>query len=298
MTALGVPRIVVQLVNVPPSRMKLQGSALYRDAYHLLLRNPKVRLLNISFANARNLEQWLEIPPGTVKLLRNGFLPESMRIRKGHEVKACRQQIGIPPGAPTVGTIMRFAHEKDPDLWLETASIIAAARPDVYFVLAGYGALSDRIAHRVNELGLSQRVILPGATVDIGAIYAGMDVFLMTSQFEGTPNALIEAQAAGVPVVTPDVGGTGETIVDGLTGLLTASRAASEIADAVLRILGDSSWPRRAAVRGPRFVSQRFDWQRKIDKTVVFYNGGPSRFSQYVDRLVERFRPDMTALLR
>ena len=98
---------------------------------------------------------------------------------------------------------MRFAAEKDPDLWLETAAVIAAARPDVRFVLAGYGEHADDVARKVQEFGVADRVILPGPTADVGLVYAAMDVLMMTSRFEGVPNVLIEAQAAGVPVVAP-----------------------------------------------------------------------------------------------
>lgn len=114
--SLCVPRIVIQLVSVPPPRQDLLEAAFYRDAYRLLLSKPNVRLLNISAANARNLEQWLEIPRGTIKLLRDGFVPDSMRIRTQEEARSFRQSLGIPPDAPTVGAIMRFSPEKDPDL--------------------------------------------------------------------------------------------------------------------------------------------------------------------------------------
>jgi glycosyltransferase involved in cell wall biosynthesis len=289
--ALGIDRIVLQLVNVPPNQMDLLGAGLYRDAYRSLIRFPNVRLLIDSAAGMRGLEQWLEIPPGTVGLAGHSFVPDCMQIRDEREASICRQRFGMPPDAPTVGAIMRFAPEKDPDLWLETASIVAAARPDVYFVLAGHGALADRIAHRVKELGLSRRFILPGVSIDIGEIYACMNVFLMTSRFEGTPNTLIEAQAAGVAVVAPDVGGISGAMIDGRTGLLTAARAASQFADAALRILNDASWPRRAARHGPRFVSKQFNWQRNVDKTVKLYRTDQPRIRRYVDRLIRRFAP-------
>jgi glycosyltransferase involved in cell wall biosynthesis len=271
--SLGVPRIMIQLVSTPPPQQNLLGATLYRDAYQLLLSKPNVRLLNISIANAQNLEQWLEIPSGTVKLLRNGFVPDSMRIRTRQQARSFRQSLGIPPDAPTVGAIMRFAPEKDPDLWLATARLVADDRPDAWFVLAGYGALAEHIALKLEQMGLSQRAILFGATTDVGAVYACIDVFLMTSQHEGTPNVLIEAQAAGVAVVAPDVGGIGETIAPGRSGLLVHDRNAAQLAKAVLILLANPRLRQRARAHGPRFVSQRFNWRRKIDETIAHYNG-------------------------
>jgi glycosyltransferase involved in cell wall biosynthesis len=273
-SALGVERILLQLVNVSPIQRGAPEFSLYRDAYLLLLRNPDVVLLNISRTNARALEQWLEVPEGTVKILYNGFLPDSMGIAKRRRIAAFRRQIGPSPMAPTVGALMRFAPEKDPELWLETAAIIAAARPDVRFVLAGYGELAEPILRMTRALGLSERVALLGPRTDVGAIYAVMDVFLMTSRFEGTPNVLIEAQAAGVPVVAPLVGGVGEAMRDGVTGRLVTERAADKLAEAVVRVLDDPRWRKRAARQGPKFVASQFKLRRKIDRTVGFYNYG------------------------
>jgi glycosyltransferase involved in cell wall biosynthesis len=286
--ALGVPRIIIRLVNVPPFRLNLPGADLYRDAYRLLLGNKTVQFLNGSVANARDLEEWLGVPSGSVKALYNGFRPDSVGIRNGDEAELCRRNLGIPPDAPVVGAIMRFAPEKDPGLWIETAARVAAVRPDVRFLLGGYGALAETIAHRIEELELSPRFILPGTVTDLGAVYACMDVFLMTSLYDGTPSTLVEAQAVGVPVVAPQVGGIGETMLHERTGLLTATRDAQALADAVLRILNDRGLRRSAAKYGPRFVAKRFNWPRNIDTTIAFYRGDSLRLGRAIDWMIRR----------
>jgi len=166
---------------------------------------------------------------------------------------------------------MRFAPEKDPYLWLDTAAAIAAARPDTRFVLAGYGNLAKQVERRIETLGLADRCILPGAAKDVGLIYGALDVVLLTSRFEGTPNVLIEAQAAGIPVVAPDVGGVNEALLDGVTGILVGKRQASSLARAILEILEDPGWKERAATEGPAFVSKRFGHRRMIDDTIAAY---------------------------
>jgi glycosyltransferase involved in cell wall biosynthesis len=115
-----------------------------------------------------------------------------------------------------------------------------------------------------------------------------MDVFLMTSLYDGTPSTLVEAQAAGIAVVAPHVGGTGETMLPGRTGLLTATRDAQDLADAVLRVLNDRSLRRSAAKHGPRFVAKRFNWQRNIDRTIAFYRGDSLRLRGALDELIRR----------
>jgi glycosyltransferase involved in cell wall biosynthesis len=102
-------------------------------------------------------------------------------------------------------------------------------------------------------------------------VYALLDVLLLTSTMEGTPNVLIEAQATGRPVVATDVGGTREAVKDGVTGILVRERSAGKLADAVLRILEDPSWPARARVSGPAWVSERFGLDRMIEETLAAY---------------------------
>jgi len=180
-----------------------------------------------------------------------------------------------------IGTVMRFAPEKDPHLWLETAAAIAAARPNTRFVLAGYGNLAEQIERRIETLGLAECFILPGAPKDVGLIYGALDVLLLTSRFEGTPNVLIEAQAAGIPVVAPDVGGTSEALLNGVTGILVGNRRASSLASAVLEILENPGWRERAAAQGPAFVSKKFGHQRMIDDTIAAYGYRGARHSQF-----------------
>jgi glycosyltransferase involved in cell wall biosynthesis len=243
-----------------------------REAYRLLALNSLVSMLNHSLAGRVGYAKWLKVPSDTINVVYNGYLPSCFHIRQRSETKACRRHLGVFSDAPLVGAVMRFAPEKDPILWLETAAVIAAARPDARFVLAGYGELAGHVRQRIQSLGLNERFILPGATKDVGLIYAALDVFLLTSRSEGSPNVLTEAQAAGIPVVTPDVGGAGETLLDGTTGIVVGSRRPLNLANAVLQILNDPSWRERAASHGPAFVSTRFGHQRMINETIHLYN--------------------------
>lgn len=256
--ALGVSRVLLRLINVPPTVLGVPSVDLYRQAYRRLAEHPSVILLNSNNANRDAYAEWLALPRDAIRLHRMGFLPSSVRLQSDEERAACRRWLSVPPGASAVGTVMRFAPEKDPELWLQTAATISATRSDVHFVLAGYGALGGEIVDHIERLGLREHLVLPGPTKDVGAIYAALDVFLMTSQFEGTPNTAIEAQAAGVPVVAPNVGGIGEIVLDGTTGLLVNDRSSRSLADAVLHVLADRRLIGAAAVEGPRFVATQF----------------------------------------
>ena len=281
-TNLGVPRVVLGQRNVPAFRY-VDGVAPYLclDAYRLLAQNSNIVMLNNSLAGLTKYLQWLDVPYDKIKLVYNGFLPQGIHIRRGSETKLCRRRLGLMDDARVIGTVMRFAPEKDPHVWLETAAAIAAARPNTRFVLAGYGNLAEQIERRIETLGLAECFILPGAPKDVGLIYGALDVLLLTSRFEGTPNVLIEAQAAGIPVVAPDVGGTSEALLNGVTGILVGNRQASSLASAVLEILEDPGWRERAATQGPAFVSKKFGHQRMIDDTIAAYGYRDARHSQF-----------------
>jgi glycosyltransferase involved in cell wall biosynthesis len=169
---------------------------------------------------------------------------------------------------------MRFVAEKDPALWIDTAAEIAKARPQVRFLIAGFGPLEDTIKARIDALGLRDRVALAGPVDDAGLIYCAADVVLLTSAIEGIPNVMIEAQAVGRPVVAPDVGGAREAVADGRTGTIVRPRTADALARAAVTLLDDVAWRERVRIEGPQFVAARFDLDRMVEETIAFYGSG------------------------
>jgi glycosyltransferase involved in cell wall biosynthesis len=122
---------------------------------------------------------------------------------------------------------------------------------------------------------LGNRLSLADAMTDVGLGYAALDVLLLTSFVEGLPNSMVEAQAAGRPVVATNVGGTREALVDGRTGLIVAGRSPKRLAEAVLGVLDDASWRERGRTEGPAFVAGRFGFDRMIDETLDAYGLAP-----------------------
>jgi glycosyltransferase involved in cell wall biosynthesis/GT2 family glycosyltransferase len=170
---LGVPRIVIGLRNVIEV-MKVVGYPqeivdFLWEGFRSVSANPAVAILNNSAAGTAGYEQWLGLPTGTIRVLHNGYMPGHVRIPPADDVARFRAQLGWPEGAPVVGTVMRFVAQKDPDLWLDTAAEIAKARPDVRFLIAGYGELQDQIVRRIASLGLVDRVAMPGGPSTSGS---------------------------------------------------------------------------------------------------------------------------------
>lgn len=276
-SSLGAPRIVVRLGStVTKVGRNVEKVELWRHAYRALVRNPAVRILNNSKVGARDYEEWLGVPSGTIAVLYNGFIPNSARTPHPDENARLRASLGLWGGAAVVGTVMRFTPEKDPDLWLDTAAEIAKSRPDVRFLIGGYGALKRDIIQRIKSLGIGGQVVLAGPVIDAGLFYSVMDVVLLTSAREGLPNVMIEAQAAGRPVVATDVGGTREALVEGRTGAIVRQRSATALAKTVVTMLDDVELRARVRTEGPKFVASRFGLDRMVDETLGHYGFVPA----------------------
>jgi len=257
----------------PPFWFGEAESNLYRDAYRQLAADRRVVFANHSFASAKEYEKWIGLPPGAVKVVQNGLSPNHMPIGAAAERGSCRSSFGLPGDGPVLGGLMRFAPEKDPGLWIEAAAEIASIRPDILFLLGGYGHgdIAQQLYQEGMRRGLGTRLIMPGAITDVRPFYGALDVFLLTSRSENLGNVLIEAQAAGVPVVGPAVGGIGEAMDDGVTGILVADRTAKSLAAAVLRILTDATWRTRVQTAGPAFVARKFSHQCMVENTIALY---------------------------
>jgi glycosyltransferase involved in cell wall biosynthesis len=170
-----------------------------------------------------------------------------------------RSRLGIGAGVPLVGSIARLVPQKAPLDLVAAAAAVRAEVPEARFVLVGDGALAGEVDAAVRTAGLEgvlQRIpVLPGAA----GLLADLDVFLLTSRFEGGPYAPLEAMREGAAVVLTDVVGSRDAVEDGRTGLLVPPGEPAAAAAAVVGLLRDPA--RRASLisAARERVAQRFD---------------------------------------
>jgi glycosyltransferase involved in cell wall biosynthesis len=197
--SLGAPSVVVQFGSMSPRSAvkKIRLRNYFRHGFSAIAQNPTAVLANNSASGATDYERWLHLRPGSIQIVRNGLMADTVRLPTKEELSQYRSAFGLPSNAPVVGTVMRFTEEKDPDLWLAVAAEITKVAPEVCFILAGYGNLLAQCKARAQAIGLESNIVFPGAIENVGLVYALLDVFLLTSKVEGLPNVLIEAQAAG-----------------------------------------------------------------------------------------------------
>ena len=174
-----------------------------RGAYTVFGDRQDICLVNNSRAGARDYESWLGFASGAVNVVFNGLRSDSLVREPQRAQSEYRSEVGIPAHSKVVGSIFRLYEEKGPILWVETAALIAECVPDVVFLLIGKGPFRDRIRERAADLGILDRLFMPGTERNAQLPLSVMDVFLLTSRLEGTPNVSIEAQWLGVPVIAP-----------------------------------------------------------------------------------------------
>lgn len=169
-----------------------------------------------------------------------------------------RALLRLPAGVPLVGTISRLVPQKDPVRWVEMAARVGARLPEAHFVVVGDGALRPAVDAAVAASGLGRRFHLvphlPGASRALGSL----DVFVLSSVFEGAPYAPMEAMRAGTPVVLTDVAGSADIVTDGVDGRLVPPRDPEALAAAVLDVLCTPGEAERCAAEGRRTVARRF----------------------------------------
>lgn len=170
---------------------------------------------------------------------------------------------GIEEGCLVIGLVAVFRVQKRLRLWLETAAAVKPKLHRVKFMLVGDGPCRQEVEDTIRSLSLSEFVLLPGLQKDPRPYYACFDLFLMTSEFEGLPVALLEAMAMEIPVVATNAGGTGEVINHEKEGLLfPVASNAEELATACASLLSDEK--RRTAYG--RHARQRISEQFSIDR--------------------------------
>ncbi|MFN2427710.1 MAG: glycosyltransferase [Candidatus Binatia bacterium] len=251
--ALAGVRLVTSARNCKPEANPLRR-VLLKAAFRA-----SARVICNSCEMERYAQSYYGAPPDRTCVVLNGVDTERFGLpRRPHD--------GL-----RIGTVGRIEKQKNLGVFLDAAALVLAARPDARFEIVGDGSLRGRFEAEVAERGLVGIVSLPGTRSDVPDFYAGLDQFWLTSDWEGTPNVVLEALAAGLPVVATRVGGTPEVIDDGVTGILVEAGDAAGIASASLELAAD---PARAAKMGRLARSaavERFSIPAMVAATVAVY---------------------------
>jgi glycosyltransferase involved in cell wall biosynthesis len=266
----GVPRIVLSGRNLNPPHFAYHRHFM-RPAYLALLAQRSVVLSNNSHAGAASYAEWLGIDPARITVIHNGFdlgVWASASDTRRHEA---RKALGIPADGILVAGAFRLSPEKRPLLWIETAAAALKVEPRLHFAIAGEGDMRRAVETRIGELGIDRRIRLAGRMSDVHALFMACDAFMLTSEQEGIPNVLLEAQWYGRPVLATPAGGVAEAMQDGITGRISHESEPAALARALVDLTRDHVLKRSAQAAGPAFIIRTFSVDSMIDKVLSLY---------------------------
>jgi glycosyltransferase involved in cell wall biosynthesis len=272
---VGVPLIVHTLHGFPFHEFQ---SAPRRAAYIRIERRLgriTDRFLAIGAAVAAEAVRLGIAEPERILTVASAVDPTGLHPPSPAEREAARRLLGVPLAAAVVGTVGRLDEQKAPEDMVAAAA--ALDRPDVRFVWVGGGPLERSVRRRVERSGLAGRFLLLGERGDVRRLLAGFDLFAMSSLYEGLPCAIVEAIAAGIPVVATAVNAVPEVVVPGRTGLLVAPRAPRQLSRALAYALDHPEAAARMAAAARVQIGDRFAPDalgRDLEET---YEGSPAR---------------------
>lgn len=195
-------------------------------------------------------EQKIVVIPNAIDVGRFENLDPAGRTRLEKMFPTRPQQI--------IGAAGRLSPEKGFDVLIDAARAVIAKNPKVGFVLFGEGQLRKSLAEQVSRHGLQDHFVFAGFCSDLDALLPHFDLFVQSSHTEGMPNVILEALAAGVPVVATNVGGTGEIIKNGLTGRLVDANSADQLIAPINEVLQDQTITALFSANGKSQIQSQF----------------------------------------
>jgi glycosyltransferase involved in cell wall biosynthesis len=206
---------------------------------------------------------------GRVSMIRNAIDFEPFHAPDQRD--SCRSEFGLTPELVLIGTSGRLEKVKRYDLLLQGFSAVHARFPQSRLMIVGNGSLRHELEKLANDLGIEHAVIWTGFRKDVPRLLAAMDIYVMSSVNEGLSLSILEAMAAGKPVIITDVGGARELVEDGKTGILIAPGSASEIGAAITELLENPEKLSNFASAGKAYVEREFGIQQMMESYQHLY---------------------------
>jgi glycosyltransferase involved in cell wall biosynthesis len=216
------------------------------------------RIFCVSQDIATAMEAYGIAPASKIRYLANGI--ETGRYVSTDGGAAGRASMGIPAGAPVIGTVANLREVKRQDVLVRGfARVRAAERGEAHLLLVGDGPLRGDLERLAKELGVADRVHFAGHQSNPELFLAAMNIFSLTSRSEGMPLSILEAWAAGLPVVASRVGGLPELIEEGRTGLMFESGNDEALGVLFTELVRDAARARVMGEAGRELVRRRYD---------------------------------------
>ena len=183
-----------------------------------------------------------------------------------------RKELNLDSNHLLLGSVGRLSNQKDPITMIEAFCIVIKRFPSAHLTLVGDGELRDEILIKIDQLQLNGRVHLTGNKNYPWKIYHSLDLFIMSSIYEGLGRSITEALSCGVPVVCTSVEGVPEIVRDNETGILVPPKDPGALATGIINSLNDMDNAKKMAEEGRKFVNENFDVNKMVDDIDALYD--------------------------
>ncbi|HEX9188111.1 MAG TPA: glycosyltransferase [Vicinamibacteria bacterium] len=247
----------------------------WKKAHHLVLDRALARAATHMIAVSEEVRRFYEghgVGRGRWRVVHNGVdVPPEARRERGEAFRA----LGFGEGDRVAGLVGRLVPAKAPEVFLRALALALPRVAGLRGLVVGDGPLRPEAEAEARRLGIADRVVFAGLRDDVASLLPGLDALVFSSRREGLSMAMLEAMAAGVPVVATAVGGTPELVTHGTTGLLVPPERPEELAGALVGLLQDG--PTAAAIRkaARRRVEERFSLASMVEAHEALYAETP-----------------------
>jgi glycosyltransferase involved in cell wall biosynthesis len=230
-------------------------------------------IVTISTYSFKKIQEHYGISPEKIRIVSNGVDTEKYRPTETENQTMLKHNFGLKE-TPVVLFVGNLIPRKGLTYLIEAAQQIVKTHPNTQFAIVGEGPLKGQLINKLTAAKLLNNFVFMGGLTDdeLSAMYGCSDVFVLPSIQEGQGIVLLEALASGKPVVTFDIGGVNEVVINGETGLLASNRSSDELAEALLRLLGNSELRKKMGLAGRRFVEGNFTWDICARKMLKVYH--------------------------
>lgn len=207
-------------------------------------------------------------PDHKVVSIPTGVSPEFFSVKKNPDA---RKKYGLDTNSIVITNVGILRSIKGHEVTLKAVKTVVDTFPQARFLLVGDGPRKEILERLVQDLGISQHVMFTGFVKDIPEIYSFSDIAVLSSWSEGLPQSLLQAMAAGVPVVATRVGGVPEVVIHEKTGLLVDPGDHEGLAKGIIRILGNPDMSARFAESAKKHVMDNHSVKYMVDKIEGLY---------------------------
>lgn len=221
-----------------------------------------------SYAGSKRLQEREKIQPSKIKVIQNGIEAEIFaQADKG----LIKKELAIEQNKTIITCVATFRKAKAHHVLIDAISLLAKDNHNFCLLLIGDGSMKPGIEKKVHQLGLENMVFFLGERRDIPNILIDSDIFVLTSSWEGMPGVIMEAMAAGLPVVATDVGGMSELVKPEKTGILVPPNNPEKFALSMERLVKDKALQQEMGNAGFKRIREHFSLYPKVSELEMVY---------------------------